>query len=102
MVQFHESSKYESHKARDQWCGSKRSQNADVTLTDCKSILPYQIGVLDSGSKGVRISPAALVNFTYDSTFLTGRYKRVGISRLGKNRRRYVPDLSGGNRVIRS
>ena len=45
---------------------------ADVTLTDCKSVLPYQIGVLDSGSKGVRISPAALANFTCDSTFPTG------------------------------
>lgn len=41
-----------------------------------------------------------LHNFTCDSTFLAGRYKSVGISRLGRNRRRYVPDLTGGNKVI--
>ena len=47
-------------------------------------------------------NPSSPTNFTCDSTFPTGRYKREGISRLGRNRRRYVPDLTGGNRVIRS
>ena len=40
--------------------------------------------------------------FTCDSTFPTGQYKREGISRLGRNRRGYVPDPTGGNRVIGS
>ena len=40
--------------------------------------------------------------FACDSTFPTGQYKREGISRLGRNRRGYVPDPTGGNRVIGS
>ena len=38
--------------------------------------------------------------FICDSTFLVGQYKRMRISRLGRNRRRYVPDLIGGNKII--
>ena len=40
----------------------KDLKNANVTAADCKSALLYQIVVLDSSSKGVRIPPVALTS----------------------------------------